>query len=248
MKAMVFAAGLGTRLKPLTLTMPKALVPLHGVPMLERVIKNIIACGITDVVVNIHHFGDQIIDFLARNNNFGINIAISDERDLLLDTGGGILRAQSLLDGDEPFLVHNADIFTDLDLHNIINHHLASGADATLLVKQRTTQRYLVFDGQNRMQGWTNIATGEVKPESLTIDASTHLLAFGGVHVISPKVFAHLKQFATEPKFSIMPFYISACRQLNIQGFNPSGYNWFDIGKMETLHQAEQFLSQQTTR
>lgn len=248
MKAMVFAAGLGTRLKPLTNTMPKALVLLNGVPMLERVIKNIIACGITQVVVNIHHFGDQIIQFLNEKNNFGINIAISDERDQLLDTGGGILRAQSLLDGDEPFLVHNADIFTDLDLRSIINHHLVSGADATLLVKQRTTQRYLVFDQQNRMQGWTNIATGEVKPASLTIDASKHLMAFGGVHVISPIVFAPLKQHATEPKFSIMPFYIDNCQKLNIQGFNPTGYNWFDIGKMETLQQAEQFLSQQASR
>ena len=248
MKAMVFAAGLGTRLKPLTLTMPKALVPLDGVPMLERVIRNIISCGITDVVVNIHHFGDQIIDFLARNHNFGINIAISDERNLLLDTGGGILHAQSLLEGDEPFLVHNADIFTDLDLSSIINHHRASGADATLLVKQRTTQRYLVFDRQNRMQGWTNVATGEVKPQSLAIDSSMHLMAFGGVHVISPKIFAHLRNFATEPKFSIMPFYIAGCQHLNIQGFNPSGYNWFDIGKMETLREAEQFLSHQASR
>ena len=153
-----------------------------------------------------------------------------------------------MLDGDEPFLVHNADIFTDLDLRSIINHHLASGADATLLVKQRTTQRYLVFDQQNRMQGWTNIATGEVKPASLTIDASKHLMAFGGVHVISPTVFAPLKQHATEPKFSIMPFYIDNCQKLNIQGFNPTGYNWFDIGKMETLQQAEQFLSQQASR
>ncbi|MGN0214774.1 MAG: NDP-sugar synthase [Muribaculaceae bacterium] len=242
MKAMVFAAGLGTRLRPLTDGMPKALVPLHDVPMLERVIKNIIACGITDVVVNIHHFGDQIIDFLAKNNNFGINIAISDERDMLLDTGGGILRAKPLLEGDEPFLVHNADIFTDLDLKSIINHHNTSGADATLLVKQRTTQRYLVFNKEWRMQGWTNIATGEVKPASLNIDATHRLMAFGGIHVISPSVFAALQNFANEPKFSITPFYIANCNNLNIQGFCPEGYNWFDIGKIETLRQAEQFI------
>lgn len=245
MKAMVFAAGLGTRLRPLTNDMPKALVPLHGVPMLERVIRNIISCGITDVVVNIHHFGNQIIEFLAKNNNFGINITISDERNLLLDTGGGILRAQSLLDGDEPFLVHNADIFTDINLNDIISHHINSDADVTLLVKQRATQRYLVFNPHWRMQGWTNIATGEVKPSTLTIDATHQLMAFGGIHVISPSIFPALKQFATEPKFSIMPFYIANCSKLNIQGYCPNGYNWFDIGKIETLHQAETFIENQ---
>lgn len=242
MKALVFAAGLGTRLRPLTDHKPKALVELCGVTMLERVITNIKSCGITDVVVNVHHFGDQIIDFLKDKDNFGINITISDERDLLLDTGGGILKARHLLEGDEPFLVHNADILTDLNLAEMIAYHKANGADVTLLAKQRSTQRYLVFGENNQMVGWTNIATGEVKPADLVVKQENSLLAFGGVHVISPRIFDSLARFATEPKFSIMQYYIAACRDINIAGYNPYGYNWFDIGKIETLQKAEQFL------
>lgn len=242
MKALVFAAGLGTRLRPLTDHKPKALVELCGVTMLERVITNIKNCGITDVVVNVHHFGDQIIDFLKDKDNFGINITISDERDLLLDTGGGILKARHLLEGDEPFLVHNADILTDLNLAEMIAYHKANGADVTLLAKQRSTQRYLVFGENNQMVGWTNIATGEVKPADLVVKQENSLLAFGGVHVISPRIFDSLAKFATEPKFSIMQYYIAACRDISIAGYNPDGYNWFDIGKIETLQKAEQFL------
>lgn len=242
MKALVFAAGLGTRLRPLTDHKPKALVELCGVTMLERVITNIKSCGITDVVVNVHHFGDQIIDFLKDKDNFGINITISDERDLLLDTGGGILKARHLLEGDEPFLVHNADILTDLNLAEMIAYHKANGADVTLLAKQRSTQRYLVFGENNQMVGWTNIATGEVKPADLVVKQENSLLAFGGVHVISPRIFDSLARFATEPKFSIMQYYIAACRDISIAGYNPDGYNWFDIGKIETLQKAEQFL------
>lgn len=242
MKALVFAAGLGTRLRPLTDHKPKALVELCGVTMLERVITNIKSCGITDVVVNVHHFGDQIIDFLKDKDNFGINITISDERNLLLDTGGGILKARHLLEGDEPFLVHNADILTDLNLAEMIAYHKANGADVTLLAKQRSTQRYLVFGENNQMVGWTNIATGEVKPADLVVKQENSLLAFGGVHVISPRIFDSLAKFATEPKFSIMQYYIAACRDISIAGYNPDGYNWFDIGKIETLQKAEQFL------
>ena len=242
MKAIVFAAGLGTRLRPLTDHTPKALVKLAGVTMLERVIHNIIACGITDIVVNVHHFGNQIIDFLNEKQNFGVNITISDERDLLLDTGGGILKARHLLDGDEPFLAHNADILTDLNLADMIHAHKASGADVTLLAKHRSTQRYLVFGPDNRMAGWTNIATGEVKPADLSVTTDHTLMAFGGVHIISPSIFKSLAEFTSEPKFSIMQYYIAACRDIHIAGYNPDGYHWFDIGKIETLNQAENFL------
>lgn len=243
MKAIVFAAGLGTRLRPLTDHTPKALVELAGETMLERVIRNIISCGISDIVVNVHHFGDQIIDFLKENRNFGANITISDERDLLLDTGGGILKARHLLEGDEPFLAHNADILTDLNLAEMINAHISGEADITLLAKHRSTQRYLVFGTDNRMVGWTNIATGEVKPADLTVSPQHSLLAFGGVHVISPRIFDSLADFAREPKFSIMQYYIAACRNIHIAGYNPDSYHWFDIGKIETLHEAENWLN-----
>ncbi len=243
MKAIVFAAGLGTRLKPFTETKPKALVPLDGVPMLERVILNLKSCGITDIVVNIHHFGQQIVNFLNENHNFSVNITISDETDLLLDTGGGILKAKSLLlNGDEPFVAHNADIFTDIDLTEMINYHISNGADATLLVKKRDTQRYLVFNEQNTLVGWTNISTGQVKPAELSISPADSLMAFGGVHVISPSIFKHMEQYHNLPVFSTVPFYVDNCNNITMKGYNPSNYNWFDIGKMETLKQAEAFL------
>ena len=132
MKAMVFAAGLGTRLRPLTDNKPKALVEVVGIPMLQHVIQNLAYYGFHDIVINVHHFSKQIIDFLKRNDNFGQNIAISDESDCLLDTGGGILNARHLLDDGEPFLVHNSDILTNLDLKQLYDYHLSNQADATL--------------------------------------------------------------------------------------------------------------------
>ena len=244
MKAMIFAAGLGTRLRPLTDNMPKAMVPVAGKPMLQRVIENVAYYGFHDIVVNIHHFGQQIIDFLATNDNFGQNIVISDERDLLLDTGGGIKKARHLLNDGEPFLVHNADILTTLDLRRMYQSHCESDADATLLIKERKTERYLLFDDNNRLHGWINKKTGETRPSCF--DHTKHSyqeFAFGGIHIISPTIFDTLESYSNEPKFSITPFYIDKCRELNIQGYNPSGYEWFDIGKPETLELANQFFS-----
>ena len=166
---MIFAAGLGTRLRPLTDNMPKALVPVAGKPMLERVVLRLKEAGFNDITVNIHHFGEQIIDFLRANGNFGANIHISDEREALLDTGGGIKKARPFLEGNEPFLVHNADILSETDLAALYRHHQESGAEATLLVSERQTSRYLLFDGQYRLHGWTNKSTGEVKPQGFLI-------------------------------------------------------------------------------
>lgn len=242
MKAMIFAAGLGTRLRPLTDNMPKALVPVAGKPMLERVIMQLKHYGFTHLVVNIHHFGGMVADFLRQNDNFGLDIAISDERDALLDTGGGILKARHLLDDGEPFLVHNADILTTLNLAQFYEAHLSSRSDVSLLAKQRQTQRYLVFDRDNRMQGWTNIATGEKRPGTLQIDADHQLLAFGGVHVISPTIFPLLERYSNEPKFSITNFYIDSCNLLDITSYQRDDYQWYDIGKPQTLALAEQSL------
>ena len=164
MKAMIFAAGLGTRLRPLTDHMPKALVPVAGKPMLERVILRLKEAGFNEITVNIHHFGEQIIDFLRAHDNFGTEIHISDERGMLLDTGGGIKKARPFLDGQEPFLVHNADILTDIDLAGLYRHHLESDAESTLLVSERKTSRYLLFDDDYHLHGWINKSTGEVKP------------------------------------------------------------------------------------
>ncbi len=245
MKAMIFAAGLGTRLRPLTNDRPKALVEVGGKPMLEHVINHLAQAGFDDITVNIHHFGQKIIDFLESKNNFGLNIHISDERDLLLDTGGGILKARKWLDGDEPFLVHNADILTDLDLRAMMDSHKASGATATVLVKERVTQRYFVFDHDYRLNGWINKKTGETKPASLTYGEGEMLeRAFGGVHVISPTIFPLLEEFAQGNEvFSITPFYIGECDKCHIHGYeSPSPYNWLDVGKPETLEQANELF------
>lgn len=241
MKAMIFAAGLGTRLRPLTNDRPKALVEVGGKPMLEHVINHLAQAGFDDITINIHHFGQKIIDFLASKENFGLNIHISDERDLLLDTGGGILKARPFLDGDEPFLVHNADILTDLDINAMVAAHMAHDAVATLLVKSRQTQRYFVFDNDYKLNGWINKKTGETKPTTLNYNAGEMKeLAFGGVHVISPKIFPLLEKHAQgEDVFSITPFYIEQCNDCNIHGYEcPTPYNWLDVGKPETLEEA----------
>lgn len=247
MKAMVFAAGLGTRLKPFTDHHPKALAEINGTPILGLVINKLISYGVNEIIVNVHHFADQIIDYLKSNDDFGVKIHISDETNCLLDTGGGILAAQKYLDGNEPFIVHNADILTDFNLNGMLKQAVEKHADATLLVAERTTKRYLLFDPNNfRMMGWTNIETGEIKPQRLNQDLSILLQrAFGGVHIISPRIFPFLADFASKideysiPKFSITDFYISFCSELNIFGYEPEGkYRWHDIGKPSSLQAA----------
>ena len=247
MKAMVFAAGLGTRLRPLTNDRPKALVAIAGQPMLQRVILRLKAAGVDEMVVNVHHFGDKVIDFLEQNQYFGLTIHISDERqwsEQPLETGGGILKARQWLEGDEPFIVHNADILTDMDLAAFYRYHFERQALASLLVKERETQRYILFDDDERLHGWINIATGETKPVGATRDLHVlHRRAFGGVHVISPIIFPLLERFAADRQaFGIIPFYIDACQTSPIYGYQPQEtYTWFDIGKPETLHAAEAF-------
>ena len=247
MKALIFAAGLGTRLKPLTDDRPKAMVEIAGKPMLQHVIERVAAAGFDDITINIHHYGQMIIDFLERNDNFGLSIHISDERGLLLDTGGGILKARQWLDGDEPFLVHNTDIISTLDLNAFYDYHCHHDALATILVKERKTQRYFLLDENDRLRGWTNKATGEVKPDNGKIEGmKLHEMAFGGLHVISPRIFPELERFhrkGGEDKFSIVPFYINMCSHHLIQGYHPdSDYQWLDIGKPETLAQARELL------
>ncbi len=248
MKALVFAAGLGTRLRPLTDHCPKALVEVAGATMLERVITRLRQAGFTDVTVNVHHFAPMVVDYLRAHDNFGVDIHISDESELLLDTGGGILAARRWLDGNEPFLVHNADILTDLDLAAFYRHHAAGAALATLLVKQRATQRYLVFDRDDRLQGWVNKATGATRPEGFVHHPATQReLAFGGLHVVSPAIFPLLEQHAATAGrvFSITPFYIDVCHRHLIRGYHPhQPYQWLDVGRPETLEQARQLLSQ----
>ncbi len=248
MKALIFAAGIGSRLKPFTNFHPKALAPVGGVPMLERVILKLKAIGIGEMVVNVHHFSDQIIKFLQDKNYFGITIHISDESDLLLDTGGGMLKARQWL-CDDDFIVHNADILTDVDIEAMVRSHHEHNPLATLLVAERSTSRYLLFDEGMIMRGWTNVISGQILPPTLDPDlaASLHQMAFGGVHVVSPRIFPLLEGYSAGinesegsnthgPVFSIMPFYIDACSHENIMGYASQGdYTWYDIGKPSTL-------------
>ncbi len=244
MKAMIFAAGLGTRLRPLTNDRPKALVEIGGKTMLERVIHRLADAGFDDITINIHHFGQKIIDFLEENDNFGLNIHISDERDMLLDPGGGMLKARPFLDGDEPFLVHNADILTDLDLLAMYQSHLDSGAMATVLVKERKTSRYFVFDDDYRLQGWINKSSGETRPAEFIYRKGMHEMAFGGIHVISPSIFEELERYSQDQtKFSTTPFYVDHCHNHLIKGYvQETPYTWLDVGKPETLKEAEEIV------
>lgn len=243
MKAMIFAAGLGSRLKPLTDLTPKALLPVAGKPMLEHLILKLKAAGFDRLVINIHHHGEQIIDFLKQHDDFGIDIRISDERDYLLDTGGGIKKAAAFLQGEEPFLVHNVDVFSDADLGALYRAHHAQHAIATLLVNRRETSRYLLFNDASRLCGWRNKATGEIK--SYYPDFNPELYteyAFSGIHVLSPQIFDWLEEWTG--RFSIISFYLSIAARTAIQAYPVPGLKMLDIGKPETLQQAEKFLKE----
>ena len=261
MRAMIFAAGLGTRLKPITDTMPKALVPVCGQPLLYHVITKLVAAGYDDLVVNVHHFPDQIIHYL-HSHDFGARIAVSDERDFLRETGGGIRFAKHLLtdfstqpaaslemtEGDsfaslgmtnEPFLVHNVDIVSNLDLNWLREQH-REGALVTLVASERKTQRYFLFDEDNRLKGWTNIATGEVRSPFPDIDPDRcRKLAFAGIHLMSPAIFDAFDRYGFGDRFSIVDFYLRACADYPIYAAVPPDFTLVDVGKKETLSEAE---------
>lgn len=241
MKAFIFAAGLGTRLKPLTDTMPKALVPVAGKPLLEHLILKMKHSGFDDIVINVHHFADQIIDFLTQKQNFGIRIRISDERQQLLDTGGGIKHAAPLFCTDEPILVHNVDIFSDVDLAWFYRQHLPE-ALATLLVSERQSSRYLLFGDQMQLMGWTNVQTSAVKTpyEALNL-AACQPFAFSGIHVVSPHIFEKMEEWTGA--FSIIDFYLAMAKQERIAGMLQHDLRLIDVGKVDALQQAEQFFT-----
>ena len=241
MKAMIFAAGLGTRLKPFTDHMPKALVPVGGTPMLEHVILKLKSAGVNEIVINVHHFAQQIIDFLKTKENFGIKIWISDETEELLDTGGGIKKAAPHF--DEPFMVHNADILSNVDLKVMYDYHVTSGNDATVLVSPRKTVRYLLFDKENQLQGWVNKDTLQTKPEGFVYQPEVQKeYAFGGIHIISPSLFEYMEGWIG--KFSIIDFYLQTCHKAKIGGYVKDGLQLIDIGKLDTLAKAEDFIRQ----
>ena len=247
-QAMIFAAGLGTRLKPLTDTMPKALVRIGGEPLIKHVILRLKEAGFQRIVVNVHHFAQQIIDYLEENEHFGLDIRISDETEQLLETGGGIKKARNLFDPHSPVLIHNVDILSNVDLKAFYDHACSSGAEATLLVSERQTKRYLLFDDKYRLVGWTNKETGEVKsPHNWVKDElqSLQMLAFSGIHVFSPALFPMMDQWPD--RFPIIDFYLKACATHPLSGYVADNLRMIDVGKLDSLQQAEEFLLDKNT-
>ena len=243
-QAMIFAAGLGTRLKPLTDTMPKALVPVAGQPLLWHVVQKLKKAGFERLVVNVHHFAQLIVDYLEENDNFGLDIRISDETRGLLETGGGIRKALPLFEADSPILIHNVDILSNADLTQLYELTCTHRPDALLLVSQRQTQRYLLFDEEMILDGWTNIATGEIRsPYPLTDTQASELkhLAFSGIHIISPRIFPLFQDMPE--RFGIMDFYLKYCHLCAFMGKEMKDLRLMDVGKAETLEQAEQFIN-----
>jgi NDP-sugar pyrophosphorylase family protein len=237
MNALIFAAGLGTRLKPLTDTMPKAMVPVNGKPLVQILIERLKAIGVTEIVINVHHFAQQIIDFVKANDQFDIDIKFSDETDMLLETGGGLKKAARIFSNDQPILVHNVDILSNADLLSLYNN----ATSTTLLVSQRQTQRYLLFDDNNRLIGWTNIATGEYKsPYSDIKERPARGLAFSGIQVFHPSLLPLMDSW--EGKFSIIDFYLSICDKVNICCCLDPQLQLLDVGKLDTIAKAEEFL------
>lgn len=234
MKAMIFAAGMGTRLKPLTDTMPKAMVPVRGKPMLQHIIEKLKDAGFDEIVINIHHFAQQIIDFVKENNSFGIRIEFSDETEMLLDTGGAIKKASWFFDDGKPFLIHNVDIFSNLDLNILYDSHIMSGANASMVVSQRDTFRYLLFDDNKRLRGWINEKSGQTKSPLTSFNpVDYNKYAFSGIQVISPSLFKEFEKFPD--KFSIIDFYLKVCRDYDIVSYVPDGFEVLDVGKVEVL-------------
>jgi NDP-sugar pyrophosphorylase family protein len=230
MNAMIFAAGLGSRLRPVTDDKPKALVEIHGTTMLEIALKKIENAGITKTVVNIHHHHRQIVNFLSNYKTSGMEIIISDEKDRLLDTGGGLLKARSLFDANTPVLLYNVDIITSADLNLFIHFHEKETPLASLMVKNRPTSRYLLFDKNMILCGHENTKTGE---KTLIRTASpTRPFGFQGVHIISPEIFNLIRERGV---FPIMQLYLRLGSEHVIKGYETKNDIWFDIGTPEKL-------------
>jgi NDP-sugar pyrophosphorylase family protein len=244
MKAMILAAGLGTRLRPLTSDRPKALVEVAGHTLLEIVLRRLSSFGIRDVVVNVHHFADMVVDYLKQNANFGMRVEISRENDLLLDTGGGLKKAACFFQqksdpANEPFLLHNVDVISTIDLARMLQFHRDGDALATLAVQRRETSRRLLFDDHNQLCGRR---TGENAPELVRGAGRVMAFGFSGIHVISPRL---LNMMEEEGSFSIITTYLRLAGQgQRILAFPADNYYWRDLGKPEHVAQVSADLQQ----
>ena len=237
MKAMIFAAGLGTRFKPWTDEHPKALAIINGKSLLQRNVEYLQRYGIYDVVVNVHHFPDQVIEAIEQNHGWGSNIIISDERDEVLETGGGLLKAAPLLQSGEPFITLNADILTDLNIHDLLVFHQQQKALISFGISNRTTSRYFLFDEHNRLCGWRNVQTGN---EKISIPANPLFQkAYSCVVVFEPSIFELIPQ---RGKFSLTETYLSLATDHLIAGYEHTGEKWIDVGKPASVSIAEEMF------
>ena len=238
MKAMILAAGLGTRLKPFTNNHPKALAIVNGKSLLQRNIEYLASFGFNDVIVNVHHFADQVIDLIDNNKGFGSKITISDETEEVLETGGGIKNAGWFLGKDpSPFVVMNVDILTDLDLGKMLAFHVKNNSLATLAVTERETSRYFLFDEKDQLCGWRNVKTGE---ERISRKSSKYMQkAFSGIQIISPEIFSLMLQTG---KFSMVDAYLKLAETNPVMGFEHSALKFVDAGKPESILKAEELF------
>lgn len=236
---MIFAAGLGTRMRPLTEHIPKALIPIKGKPLIEIVIRQLIGFGYDEVVVNVHYHAQQIIDFLAGQDNFGITIHISDESETLLDTGGGLVKAAKFLSGDHPVLVCNVDVLSDIDLADLRQAHIRHPQKpiATLAVRKRPSERYLLFDEENLLCGWQNTRTGETR--IVNNSPNFQQWAFSGIQIIDPKVLDLIDQKGV---FSLIEVYLQLAKQYHIAAYDHTATHWIDVGQPQAIGKAEEML------
>lgn len=234
---MIFAAGLGTRLKPLTDEIPKALVKINGVTLLEIAVKKLSSQGINDIIINVHHFAEKIKEYLKEKNNFDVNVTVSDESGELLDTGGGLKKASSFFNDGKSFLVYNVDILSNIDLEALIDFHEKSNVLATLAVRQRKTSRYLLFNANNMLCGWQNEETKEIRIVR-NFEKYLNVAAFSGIQVISPKIFNLITE---EGKFSLVNLYLRLCENNRIIAYYHDDDKWMDVGKIENIAQACKF-------
>ena len=233
---MILAAGLGSRLKPWTDAHPKALAIVNGKTLLQRNIEYLQQHKITEVVVNVHHFADQIVGAIDKNNGWGSRIIISDETEHLLETGGGFLKAAPLFEACKTIVLMNVDILTDFNLQSAINYHQDKKPLATLATTDRKTSRYFLFDEGNNLCGWKNINTGEERPDGILKSNQTTPKAFSGIHIIEPEIFTLIQQ---RGKFSMVDVYLDLMDEQTIKSFDHSEARFIDVGKPESILKAE---------
>ena len=232
---MILAAGLGTRLKPLTDSVPKALVKIFDKTLLEYTIHYLKKSGVDEIIINVHHFSEQITDFLNTNKNFEIRIEISDESDKLLGIGGGLKKASWFFNDGKPFILIGIDVITSLNIEEMYKYHTENSPLVTLAVKSRPTSRNLLFDSQYNLCGWKNNETGEIK--KISESEAQHSLAFSVVHIINPKIFEYIVE---EGVFGIMDVYLRLARQFTIKGFRHDESYWYEFGRVEKIKASEE--------